>query len=84
MKDWVKVRGSQETEPVEFDSMSSAAVVYQRRNVHRVTVEGADGATEEMWEYEERRMTHQEYSALQMEKIAAIEDALCEFDAEEA
>lgn len=88
MTDWKKVQGSQETKPAEFDTASSAVVVYQRRDIHRVTIEGADGAAEELWEYEERQMTHQEYAAFQMSAIsagiAAIEDALCELDAEEA
>lgn len=88
MTDWEKVQGSQKTKPVEFDTESSAVAVYQRRNIQRVTVTNADGTTSELWEYDERQMTHQEYAALQMSAIsagiAAIEDALCELDAEEA
>ena len=87
MKDWKKVQGSQETKPAEFDTTSSAVAVYQRRNVQRVTVTNADGTKSKLWEYDERQMTHQEYAALRMDAIsagiAAIEDALCEFDAEE-
>lgn len=40
-------------------------VVYQRRNIHRVTVKNSmddsDENTTEQWEYEERTMTPSEY-----------------------
>ena len=40
-------------------------VVYQRRNIHRVTVKNSmddsDENTTEQWEYEERTMTPLEY-----------------------
>ena len=80
MKDWRKVHGSQPEKPAEFDTTSSPTTVYQRRNVQRITTE--DG---ELWEYEERTMTHEEYAVLAevintQKDIAAIEDVLCALD----
>lgn len=37
MTDWKKVQGSQEEKPAAFDTKTSAFVVYQRRNVKRIT-----------------------------------------------
>lgn len=61
MTDWKKVQGSQAEQPTEFDTASSAVVVYQRRNITQVTVENADGTTTKLWDYEEREMTREEY-----------------------
>jgi len=77
MTEWKKVQGSQETKPEEFDTTSSATVVYQRRNVERVTVNNMDGTTSELWEYDERKMTHEEFAALLAQMDAAkFEDEL--------
>ena len=65
MTDWKTVNGSQVEQPEEFDTTSSRVVVYQRRNIHRVTVKNSmddsDENTTEQWEYEERTMTPSEY-----------------------
>lgn len=65
MTDWKTVNGSQIDQPEEFDTTSSRVVVYQRRNIHRVTVKNSmddsDENTTEQWEYEERTMTPSEY-----------------------
>ena len=65
MTDWKPVYGSQIDQPEEFDTSSSSVVVYQRRNIHRVTVKNSmgdsDENTTEQWEYEERTMTPSEY-----------------------
>lgn len=76
MTDWRKAQGSQEEQPKEFDTTTSSAVVYQRRNVERVTVENTDGTKTEMWQYEEREMTRDEYTALRLEQNAATIDYL--------
>lgn len=89
MKDWRKVSGSQETKPEEFDLVSSPFVVYQRKNIERVTELQDMGDGEqvevEMWQYDEREMSREEYMDVYAEPmkaaIANIEDALCEFDA---
>ena len=60
MTDWVKVNGSQEEKPAEFDETSSSSVVYQRRNIHRIEVENHDGTKVTLWEYEERTLTPSE------------------------
>ena len=70
MTDWKKVQGSQDERPQEFDMTSSAIVAYQRRNIERVEVENMDGSKTELWEYEEREMTHDEAVKLQLAKDA--------------
>jgi len=76
MTDFKKVQGSQEEKPKEFDTETSAVVVYQRRNIERVTVENPDGTTTELWEYDEREMTREEYAIVvaesQQEQIDQI------------
>ena len=81
MKDWKKVQGSMVERPAEFDTKSSPTTVYQRRNIKQITVEGADGSTSTMWEYEERTMSHTEYMAItnaitqsKLEYLAAMTD----------
>lgn len=72
MTEWKKVQGSQPETPGEFDTTSSPTTVYQRRNVQRVTVDEA-----ELWEYEERTMTHEEFAVLLAQMDAAkFEDEL--------
>ena len=69
MKDWKKVHGSQAEQPPEFDTTSSPTTVYQRRNVKRVIIENGDGTKSELWEYEERKMTREEYSEFERVKM---------------
>ena len=72
MKDWKKVQGSQFEKPQEFDITSSAVVVYQRKNIERVTVEDkVSGETTEVWQYDERELSREEYSII----IAEIQQA---------
>lgn len=68
MTDWRKVNGSQESKPKEWDTETSAVVVYQRRNIERVTVKDADGKTAELWEYDERELTREEYAIIRAEE----------------
>ncbi len=76
MTDWKKVQGSQIEKPQEFDTTTSAVIVYQRRNIQRVKVTNPDGTTTELWEYEEREMTREEYAIVvaesQQEQIDQI------------
>lgn len=86
MKDWKKVQGSQSEQPAEFDTKSSVDTVYQHRNIKRVTVENQDGSKTELWDYEERTLTRDEYAVISeiaktQKDIAAIEDVLCALDA---
>ena len=68
MTDWKKVQGSQTEEPQEFDTTTSAVIVYQRKNIERVTVKDTDGTATELWEYDERELTHEEYSTIRAEE----------------
>ena len=74
MTDWKKVQGSQKTQPETFDTTSSAVVVYQHRNIERVTVENTDGTTTELWQYDEREMSKEEYTLLALEQLRADTD----------
>ena len=65
---WQIVYGSQDVKPAEFDTTSSAYYVYQRRNVRRVTTEDEFG-TSEFWQYDERKLTKDEYNALRAELL---------------
>ena len=71
MTEWKTAQGSQEMKPEEFDAASSPTTVYQRRNVRRVTANNEDGTTTELWEYEERTMSHEEFAALLAQMDAA-------------
>ena len=66
MTDWKKVQGSQAEKPAEFDTTTSEVVVYQHKNIERITVENMDGTTAELWEYDEREMSHEEYNTIRI------------------
>lgn len=67
MTDWKKVQGSQVERPQEWDTTTSAVVVYQRKNIERITVEDMDGKTAELWQYDEREMSRDEYAVIRAE-----------------
>lgn len=73
MTDWQIVHGSQEVEPAELDTTSSKVYVYQRRNVQRVTVGDEMFGTNEFWQYEERKLTREEWANM---RAAALEEEL--------
>ena len=87
MTDWKKVQGSQVVKPAEFDTTASAVVVYQRKNIERITIKNDGGSTTELWQYEERQMTREEYVMMQLEQNHADSDhssivaAVCAFAA---
>lgn len=58
---WQIVQGSQLNKPLEFDSTSSKAYVYQRRNITKL-----DSG---IWQYEERKLTHDEYNKLRIQQL---------------
>ena len=82
MTEWKTVQGSQEVKPSEFDTASSKKVLYQRANIKRVTVEGVDGETTEIWQYDERQMSHDEYRLYigLNDSIVSAEQALTDMD----
>lgn len=51
-------------EPKAIDMTTSPTTVYERRNISKVTVEDESGSVD-MWEYEERQMTIEEYESMQ-------------------
>lgn len=51
-------------EPKAIDMTTSPTTVYERRNISKVTVENESGSVD-MWEYEERQMTIEEYESMQ-------------------
>lgn len=68
MTDWKVVRGSQEQKPKEFDTETSSAVAYQRRNIVRLKEKDSmTGEEYEYWQYEERELSHAEYAAIRAE-----------------
>ena len=71
MTDWKKVNGSQEKRPSEIDTTTSAVYVYQRRNIGRITVDNGDDSSTELWQYDERQMTHEEYNELRIAQNSA-------------
>lgn len=75
MTEWKKVQGSQATRPNEIDTTTSAMVVYQRRNIKRITTGDSDGNITELWQYEERQMSCEEYTEMLADRLAAVESA---------
>lgn len=73
MTNWVKVTG--DVCPLEVDIISSKTTVYERRNAHLVQQE-CEGETVNVWEYEERTYTMQEYAALLAKRTADTLDAV--------
>ena len=74
MTNWKTVQGSQAARPAGLDTTTSAVVVYQRKNIERITVKNIDGTTTELWQYEEREMTREEYVELRInQNIADID-----------
>lgn len=52
--------------PPEIDTASSSKYVYLRRNFQFVTID-ENGFSQDYWQYEERKLTHDEYRILQLE-----------------
>lgn len=71
MTAWKKVRGSQEVKPEELDITTSASTVYQRKNIERIAIDNDDGSTTELWEYDERELTRDEFAELQIARSRA-------------
>ena len=73
MTEWELVHGSQETKPAELDTEISRVYVYQRRNIERVTIEDEEFGTNEFWQYEERKLTREEWANM---RAAELEEEL--------
>lgn len=77
MTNYKLVQGTQTEIPKEIDTDSSPNVVYQRKNIVRISALGTEGEENyipEHWEYEERTMTVTEYEQyrIAMEQADAI------------
>lgn len=67
MTNWIIVCGTQAKKPVEFDIISSKVCVYQHRNVERISKNTEQGSYE-YWQYEERKMSFEEYNNLMLQR----------------
>ena len=67
MTDWQIVHGS--NKPAEFDSTSSSAFVYQRRNAQLKTETDSNGNSYDCWQYEERKLSFEEFYKLKAELL---------------
>lgn len=63
---WVKSKSS--VFPKETDYESSPTTVYIRRDIKEVPEKNDDGETTVFYEYEEAKLTHEEYSIYVAEK----------------
>lgn len=79
MTDWKVVQGSQLNKPEEFDVTSSPTTIYQRKNIQKVTVENNDSSTE-LWQYEERELTIEEYNKLNIQLKQTVEQNRADID----
>ncbi len=84
MKDWQTVQDSRVETPPDLEITTST--VYERRNVHRVTV-GEDEWQTECWEYEQREYSPDEWERQSvaetiMKAISGLELAVAELKAE--
>lgn len=68
MTDWQLVQGSQNAQPSEWDTTSSATTVYQRRNIQQVSSQ-IQGKNITVWQYEQRTMTPEEYFLLSAQNV---------------
>ncbi len=83
MTDWHEVRDSREAQPVELDTTSSAAVVYERRNIRQETREvemGGETTAVTEWVYEQREYTREEYAQLTSPATQAIMQAISDVE----
>lgn len=74
--------------PLEVDAMSSATVVYLRKNIRQIAKESIlTGEPFIMWAYDEAQITHQQYeqmlTPMKMSKTAYIGDTEVVFKTEQ-
>ena len=55
------VTGSQAEKPSELDTTSSANYVYYRKNIKQIEQTDEQGNTVKLWQYDEAKVTKQEY-----------------------
>lgn len=65
MKNWKIVFGTEETKPLEIDTLSSPTTIYQRRNIEQIEeINSITNDKIKYWKREERELTLEEYSML--------------------
>ena len=65
MTDWYTSFSN--SKPSDLDSDSSQSCVFQRRNPHIVSINSPLGGTYDFWQYEERKLSRDEYRCLLLE-----------------
>ena len=55
------VTGSQAEKPAELDTTSSVNFVYYRKNIKQIEQTDEHGNTVKLWQYDEAKVTRQEY-----------------------
>lgn len=55
------VTGSQAEKPAELDTTSSVNFVYYRKNIKQIEQTDEQGNTVKLWQYDEAKVTRQEY-----------------------
>lgn len=64
MRDWKEVFGTEESQPLEIDVLSSPTTVYERKNVRQVTIVNEDGTEVTGWLRDGRELTKAEYDEM--------------------
>ena len=72
MTQWKKVQGSQAERPLALDVASSPSTVYQRRNIKCIS----EDQQPNLWEYEERTLTREEYVLMESPAFQSVQQAL--------
>lgn len=68
MTHWKLVKRYSKSRPEEFDTKSSALIIYQRRNF-KLLEESKD---EQLWEFEERKLSYNEYQDLRRNNVEVM------------
>jgi hypothetical protein len=61
MTEWKMSQCAGDTIPTEFLIGASSKYVYQRRNIQKKSTTNTDGTVTEYYEYEERKLSYNEY-----------------------
>ena len=83
MRTWHKVHDSRTERPLELDVTSSAATVYERRNIRQETVEDVTGdgtGSVTQWVYEQREYTREEWNVMNSPAMQTIMQAISDVE----
>ena len=77
--EWRKVYDTRPERPPEIDTTSSAYVVYLRRNITQEEMHDEMGGVDrQVWVYEQKTYTHEEYNDLTSPATQAVMQAISE------